>query len=240
MFIIGLLADISNRKYSYLLLTSSNLERPEIEEDDESCVVRIAPKSIKIKIKPLTKPDEGIDNKTDMVATHNHDDHEDEVKIINNHDHDKSLSSSVTNMHPKKKLAHMTDSLVNNFPIVNNLIHSTLPYLDPDPHKHSQQNLNVSKFPSLPNMAPVTINNKKPEHTNILATRNGIDHHKALDDYEFTDEETNRIISTPKPPPVKPKKPNNENSGKKGRDVRTKCDVCLGEGTNANLVRLVT
>ena len=126
--------------------------------------------------------------------------------------------------------------LVNNFPVVNNLIHSTLPFLHPVPVTNNHQPSVNNKLGSLPPSLPIIHNNKKVvEHNNILATRNGIDHH---DDYEFKDEEANKILNLPKPPPpVKPKKSNNENSGKKGRDVRTKCDVCLGEGTNANLVR---
>ena len=54
---------------------------------------------------------------------------------------------------------------------------------------------------------------------------------------QFRDEESDSIEAFSKPTPVKPKKPNNENSVRKGRDVRTKCDVCLGEGSNTNLVR---
>ena len=139
-------------------------------------------------------------------------------------------------MHPKKKLAHMTQ--VNNFPVVNNLIHSTLPFLSPIPVTNNHQTNVNNKLASLtpPSLSPVNHGKKVTEHNNILVTRNGIDHH---DDYEFKDEEANnKIMNLQKaPPPVKPKKSNNENSGKKGRDVRTKCDVCLGDGTNANLVR---
>ena len=138
-------------------------------------------------------------------------------------------------MHPKKKLAHMTQ--VNNFPVVNNLIHSTLPFLSPIPVTNNHQTNVNNKLSSLPpSLSPVNHGKKVTEHNNILVTRNGIDHH---DDYEFKDEEANnKIMNLQKaPPPVKPKKSNNENSGKKGRDVRTKCDVCLGDGTNANLVR---
>ena len=181
---------------NFLFLT----ERPEIEENDESCVVRIAPKSIKLKIKPLAKP-EG-----DTAMEENDED----VKKVGR---ERSLSP-VTNMHPKKKLAHMTDSIVNNFPVVNNLIHSTLPYIN-----HPTENLN---------------NHHKPTPQNILATRNGIDNN---DDYEFKDEDANIAVFT-KPSPVKPKKSNNENSVvKKGRDIRTKCDKCSGDGSNSNLVR---
>ena len=196
------------------------VERPEIEEDDDSCVVRIAPKSIKIKIKPLTKPEESLEKCGERQG-------QDDT----NHVRERSLSP-VTNMHPKKKLAHM-DSLVNNFPVVNNLIHSTLPFLQPLPMSENLQNIN-NKFSPLPPL-PV-MNNKKQDHGNVLVTRNGVDHNSPMDDYEFKDEETNNSLQKATPPP-RPKRQNNENSGKKGRDVRTKCDVCGGEGTNANLVR---
>ena len=175
-------------------------ERPEIEENEESCVVRIAPKSIKLKIKPLSKPEDAVVDRTAVVG----------VTDLR----ERSLSP-VTNMHPKKKLAHMTDSIVNNFPVVNNLIHSTLPLLPSHPMTLNNHHNNQSKPPQ-----------------NVLATRNGIE-----DDYEFRDEESDSIEAFSKPTPVKPKKPNNENSVRKGRDVRTKCDVCLGEGSNTNLVR---
>ena len=210
-----------------ILLNNDFFSAADIEEDEDSCVVRIAPKSIKLRIKPITKPDENGEN-TDFSVVTSDDSPE---KLVNNKEADRSLSP-VTNMHPKKKLAHMTDSLVNNFPVVNNLIHSTLPFLQPLPMTNNHHN----KYPPLPQL-PIMANNKKPEHNNILATRNGIDHKPPVDDYEFTDDDSNKLIHTPKPPVSKPKRPNNENSGKKGRDVRTKCDVCLGEGTNANLVR---
>jgi len=203
-------------------------ERPEIEEDDDSCVVRIAPKSIKIKIKPLTKPD-GSPGKAPGNSV------EGQAQGDTNNIRERSLSP-VTNMHPKKKLAHMTDSLVNNFPVVNNLIHSTLPFLQPLPMSENLQNIN-NKFSPLPPLP--MMNSKKPDHHgNVLVTRNGVDHNSApVDDYEFKDEETNNSLQK-STPPARPKRQNNENnSGKKGRDVRTRCDVCQGEGTNANLVR---
>ena len=188
-------------KYLNLILNLDYPERPDIEENDESCVVRIAPKSIKLKIKPLSKPEEAEDER--------------EADVRVNDLRERSVSP-VTNMHPKKKLAHMTDSIVNNFPVVNNLIHSTLPLVPTHPMSLSNHHINT----------------KPPQ--NVLATRNGIE-----DDYEFKDEESISIEAFTKPTPVKPKKPNNENSVRKGRDVRTKCDVCLGEGSNTNLVRYI-
>ena len=191
-------------------------------------MVRIAPKSIKIKIKPLTKPD-GSPGKAPGNSV------EGQAQGDTNNTRERSLSP-VTNMHPKKKLAHMTDSLVNNFPVVNNLIHSTLPFLQPLPMSENLQNIN-NKFSPLPPLP--LMNNKKPDHHgNVLVTRNGVDHNSTpVDDYEFKDEETNNSLQK-STPPARPKRQNNENSsGKKGRDVRTRCDVCQGEGTNANLVR---
>merc|ERR1712218_572550 len=126
------------RRKKKMLKSQENLvcniveERPEIEEDEDSCVVRIAPKSIKIKIKPLTKPEESLEKCGERQG-------QDDT----NHVRERSLSP-VTNMHPKKKLAHM-DSLVNNFPVVNNLIHSTLPFLQPLPMSENLQNIN-NKF----------------------------------------------------------------------------------------------
>ena len=100
-------------------------------------MVRIAPKSIKIKIKPLTKPD-GSPGKAPGNSV------DGQAQGDTNNFRERSLSP-VTNMHPKKKLAHMTDSLVNNFPVVNNLIHSTLPFLQPLPMSENLQNIN-NKF----------------------------------------------------------------------------------------------
>ena len=204
----------------YVYLYFNIVERPEIEEDEDSCVVRIAPKSIKIKIKPLTKPEESLEKCGERQG-------QDDT----NHVRERSLSP-VTNMHPKKKLAHMTDSLVNNFPVVNNIIHSTLPYLPPINHHNSTNSANTAKIQTPP---PV----RKAEPNNILSIRNGLsERNSSSDDLELMDCGDNNKISSSQKSPVKPvKKTNNENSVKKGRDVRTKCDVCLGEGTNANLVR---
>lgn len=193
--------------------------------------MRIAPKPIKLKIKPITKPEENSDKSSDFA-------------IVTSEQGDSGGDRAVTNMHPKKKLAHILEhsdtlaTVANNFPVVNSsLVHSTLPFLQP---LASADNLNnINKPP--PPLPVIGGNNKKLEHGNVLVTRNGIGHHSpTMDDYEFKDEEPSRMSNTHKPsPPAKPKKPNNENSGKKGRDVRTKCDVCLGEGTNSNLVRYI-
>ena len=219
---------IFHRIYNWICISVP--DRPTIEEDEDCCVVRIAPKPIKIKLKPIPKPDDLSEKPSDFAIVNSEEENGD---ITNQHDDPRERSlSPVTNMHPKKKLAHM-DSLVNNFPVVNNLIHSTLPFLQPLPMSENLQNIN-NKFSPLPPL-PV-MNNKKQDHGNVLVTRNGVDHNSPMDDYEFKDEETNNSLQKATPPP-RPKRQNNENSGKKGRDVRTKCDVCGGEGTNANLVR---
>ena len=181
--------------------------------------MRIAPKPIKLKIKPITKPEENSDKSSDFA-------------IVTSEQGDSGGDRAVTNMHPKKKLAHMTDSLVNNFPVVNNIIHSTLPYLPPINHHNSTNSANTAKIQTPP---PV----RKAEPNNILSIRNGLsERNSSSDDLELMDCGDNNKISSSQKSPVKPvKKTNNENSVKKGRDVRTKCDVCLGEGTNANLVR---
>lgn len=204
-------------------------DRTTIEEDEECCVVRIAPKPIKIKLKPITKPDDLSEKPSDFAIVNSEEENGD---ITGSEDPRQRSLSPVTNMHPKKKLAHMTDSLVNNFPVVTNLLHSTLPYLPPINHHNSS---NPGKLPS-PAPPPV----RKAEPSNILAIRNGLsERNSSSDDLELMEcGDTNNKINNSQKSPVKPvKKANNENSVKKGRDVRTKCDVCLGEGTNANLVR---
>ena len=193
-------------------------------------MVRIAPKPIKIKLKPIPKPDDLSEKPSDFAIVNSEEENGD---ITKQHDDPRERSlSPVTNMHPKKKLAHMTDSLVNNFPVVNNIIHSTLPYLPPINHHNSTNSANTAKIQTPP---PV----RKAEPNNILSIRNGLsERNSSSDDLELMDCGDNNKISSSQKSPVKPvKKTNNENSVKKGRDVRTKCDVCLGEGTNANLVR---
>ena len=193
-------------------------------------MVRIAPKPIKIKLKPIPKPDDLSEKPSDFAIVNSEEENGDVTK---QHDDPRERSlSPVTNMHPKKKLAHMTDSLVNNFPVVNNIIHSTLPYLPPINHHNSTNSANTAKIQTPP---PV----RKAEPNNILSIRNGLsERNSSSDDLELMDCGDNNKISSSQKSPVKPvKKTNNENSVKKGRDVRTKCDVCLGEGTNANLVR---
>ena len=203
-------------------------DRTTIEEDEECCVVRIAPKPIKIKLKPITKPDDLSEKPSDFAIVNSEEENGDMTRT---EDGRERALSPVTNMHPKKKLAHMTDSLVNNFPVVStNLLHSTLPYLPPINHHNSSP----AKLQTPPAV-------RKAEPTNILAIRNGLsERNSSSDDLELMDCGDNNKISNSQKSPVKPaKKTNNENSVKKGRDVRTKCDVCLGEGTNANLVRSV-
>ena len=144
---------------------NSNIpERPEIEEDEDSCVVRIAPKPIKLKIKPLTKPEEKTDKASDFAIVTT----EDVQECSNNHVRERSISP-VTNMHPKKKLAHMTQDslLVNNFPVVNNLIHSTLPFLSPIPVTNNHQTNVNNKLSSLPPSLPANHNNKKVIEHNL-------------------------------------------------------------------------
>ena len=192
-------------------------------------MVRIAPKPIKIKLKPITKPDDLSEKPSDFAIVNSEEENGD---ITGTEDPRQRSLSPVTNMHPKKKLAHMTDSLVNNFPVVNPILHSTLPYLPPITHHNTS---NPGKLQSPPQL-PV----RKAEPTNILSTRNGLsERNSSSDDLELLDcGDSNNKINNSQKSPVKPaKKTNNENSVKKGRDVRTKCDVCLGEGTNANLVR---
>ena len=191
-------------------------------------MVRIAPKPIKIKLKPITKPDDLSEKPSDFAIVNSEEENGD---MTGSEDHRQRSLSPVTNMHPKKKLAHMTDSLVNNFPVVNQILHSTLPYLPPIAHHNSS---NPGKLQSPP-QPPV----RKAEPNNILSIRNGLsERNSSSEDLELVDcGDPNKITNSQKSPVKPAKKTNNENSVKKGRDVRTKCDVCLGEGTNANLVR---
>ena len=201
-------------------------DRPTIEEDEDCCVVRIAPKPIKIKLKPIPKPDDLSEKPSDFAIVNSEEENGDITRTEDQRD--RSLSP-VTNMHPKKKLAHMTDSLVNNFPVVNNILHSTLTYLPPINHHNSTP----AKLQTPPTA-------RKAEPNNILSIRNGLsERNSSSDDLELMDCGDNKISNSQKSPVKPAKKTNNENSVKKGRDVRTKCDVCLGEGTNANLVRSV-
>merc|ERR1712079_712681 len=132
------------RRKKKLLKSQENLVY-NIEEDEDSCVVRIAPKPIKLKIKPITKPEENSDKSSDFA-------------IVTSEQADSGGDRAVTNMHPKKKLAHILEhsdtlaTVANNFPVVNSsLVHSTLPFLQP---LASADNLN----------------NKKLEHGNVLVT----------------------------------------------------------------------
>jgi len=253
------------------------VEDPDIEEDEDCCVVRIAPKPIKIKIKPITKPqDETVAPAGDFAAVN------EEVNLEqksepepsnappNHHVNNRPVGppSPVTHMHPKKKIAHM-DSLVNNYPIVNNLIHSTLntfptlnltnkPSESTNSSSASSLSSSVSTTPTQ-NMIPTKSSATPPLITTInLKTgtspipqpdRNGVTDRQYSTDVEILDNED--PSSSPNPqdcsseqhtPPLstreRPKRtPNGENSARRGRDARTKCDVCQGEGNNANLVR---
>jgi len=249
------------------------VEDPDIEEDEDCCVVRIAPKPIKIKIKPITKPDDGAAGTDFAIVTEevSSEQKSDEAGDAANHVNARP-PSPVTHMHPKKKIAHM-DSLVNNYPIVNNLIHSTLNTFPaqqltinltkPTDSANSSsasslsssvsttptQNMMNTKSSSTPPLI-TTINLKTGTSPTIQPTRNGVSGRQYSTDGEVFE---NDLPSTPSPghknPPEKQPPPslptrerpkratNGDNAVRRGRDERTKCDVCQGEGTNANLVR---
>eukprot|EP00092_Neocalanus_flemingeri_P007547 GFUD01008145.1.p1 GENE.GFUD01008145.1~~GFUD01008145.1.p1 ORF type:complete len:904 (-),score=240.13 GFUD01008145.1:238-2562(-) len=249
------------------------VEDPDIEEDEDCCVVRIAPKPIKIKIKPITKPPEESSVQAPDFAIINEEANSQKPEQINsqpNHVNNRP-PSPVTHMHPKKKIAHM-DSLVNNYPIVNNLIHSTLNTFPTQPitinltNKPSEstnsssasslsssvsttptQNMSSIKTASTPPLI-TTINFKSGSSPTIQPTRNGVpDRQYSTDDVEILEnDDLSRSPDQQKSPPTqttptsreRPKRtPNGDNTVRRGRDARTQCDVCLGEGNNANLVR---
>ena len=253
---------------------------PDIEEDEDCCVVRIAPKPIKIKIKPITKPPDENSVQAPDFAIVNEEVNSQKPEQNNpqpNHVNNRPVGppSPVTHMHPKKKIAHM-DSLVNNYPIVNNLIHSTLNTFPTQPitinltNKPSEstnsssasslsssvsttptQNMSSIKTSSTPPLI-TTINLKSGSSPTIQPTKNGVPDRQYSTDVEILEnEEASRSPTHQKSPPEpeqqtppssreRPKRtPNGENVARRGRDARTKCDVCLGEGNNANLVRYV-
>lgn len=257
------------------------VEDPDIEEDEDCCVVRIAPKPIKIKIKPITKPpDESPAPAPDFAivteeATPQQKPEQNNISVPPNHVNNRPPTSPVTHMHPKKKIAHM-DSLVNNYPIVNNLIHSTLntfptqPLTINLPNKPSEST-NSSSASSLSssvsrsttptqNMIPTKSSSTPPLITTInlkggsspaiqpATARNGVADRQYSTDVEILDNEdpssspnhqdSTSEQQTPPSSRERPKRtPNGENAVRRGRDARTKCDVCLGEGNNGNLVR---
>ena len=178
--------------------------------------------------------------------------------------------SPVTHMHPKKKIAHM-DSLVNNYPVVNNLIHSTLNTFQTQPlsvnlstktsestNSSSASSLSSSvsttptqnAMPTVTSSTPplITTINFKPENTSSMLPTNGVSDRQNCTDVEIIDDVDGTQspnhqglhpqVQTPPSSRERPKRtPNSENSSRKGKDARTKCDVCQGDGTNANLVR---
>jgi hypothetical protein len=102
-------------KRKQAILSANIVSEPDIEENGDECVIRIAPKPIKIKIKTILPPvppgqeapsstagAPGLpDTPEDRLATSGEADDEDE-------------SVHVQNMHPKKKLAHSTTGPLQN------------------------------------------------------------------------------------------------------------------------------
>lgn len=201
----------------------------DIEENDETCVVRIAPKPIKIKIKPLLPPPE------------------------------LQSSPSFPHMHPKKKMVHM-DSLSNSLnngqaeqqtgsqsqaekqlqSRFGNQSHSDL---DSESQSHSKVDpVNQSGLDRK--------SSNLSDNSNQSVSRTLFPNHSGHSSYGGgVQPET---ISTPLGSQSgvsselqngaggRERRTRTPGTAKKGRDSRTQCDVCQGEGTNANLVRLVS
>ena len=91
----------------------SRFSDPDIEEDDDTCVVTIAPRPIKLKIKPIKPPDPaGAETAGGVEA----------AAGLTNGGHgvgpteegDQQLQQE-QHVHPKKKIAQI-ESILNNFP----------------------------------------------------------------------------------------------------------------------------
>ena len=166
---------------------------PDIEENDDSCVIRIAPKPIKIKIKmPPADP-----------QTPN-------------------LSSAY--MHPKKKMVQM-DSLANVH-VVNGGGH----------FEPSGEPLVQSELRGVESLNQSENRSSQSAH---LAARTDLSFPSDFDQSEssVSGVQSEHSWGTNENGEGRSRRSRTPGTVKKGRDKRTKCDVCLGEGDNSNLVR---
>ena len=200
---------------------------PDIEEDEDTCIVRIAPKPIKIKIKPLAPP------AANSPATGT-------VLPPPTADLPPSLPSSPY-MHPKKKMVHM-DYLSNNDIHAGgsgntSRLTGTTTAAGSDSIALRGERKAVLEGPStpLPKGREVNLASSGDEKQTAVPTQTPYRVRR-----DSGQERSSSVSSSSTGRPVRER--NGFGGGvaagaRKGGDVRTKCDVCLGEGTNANLVR---
>jgi hypothetical protein len=189
---------------------------PDIEEDEDTCIVRIAPKPIKIKIKSLPPPPPPSSSGDSVPPT---------AAAVPTAAAAVQLAppapaATTPYMHPKKKMAHTMDYLINN------------DHVAPAMLSHVQQSPQVTAA-----SFPLSVSTPGPPPLAASGAANSL------------------LVRAPPPAAETPVRSRRESgqqerrggrernvtasSGRKagGADVRTKCDVCFGEGTNANLVR---
>jgi hypothetical protein len=190
---------------------------PDIEEDEDTCIVRIAPKPIKIKIKslPPPPPSSGAGDSVPPTAAAAVPAAAAAVQPA-----PPPAPATTPYMHPKKKMAHTMDYLINN------------DHVAPAMLSHVQQSpqVNAASFP-LSVSAPV------PPPLAASGAANSLLARAPLPTAETP--VRSRRESGQQERRGGRERNGTASSGRKagGADVRTKCDVCLGEGTNANLVR---
>ncbi len=218
---------------SFLKLQNTNFPDPDIEEDEDTCIVRIAPKPIKIKIKSLPPPpppsSSGAGDSAPPTAAAAVPAAAAAVQLAP----PAAPAAATPYMHPKKKMAHTMDYLINNDHVV--AAAAVAGSIPPAMLSHVQSpQVNAASF-------PLSVSASGPP----LAAGGA----------------ANSLLVRAPPPataetPVRSRRESGQqerrggrernggggtaSSGRKGgggADVRTKCDVCFGEGTNANLVR---
>ena len=208
---------------------------PDIEEDDDTCIVRIAPKPIKIKIKPLAPP---IPDSPAAAAPIPSADSS-SMSAASGPPTVVTAAATTPYMHPKKKMAHM-DYLINNvgqenagggsrLSVSQSSASSNLPPVPAVENMESQTRATVAA-PSLAAMPGTPLSRGKETHPAVDVA------HSAQTPIR------SRLDSGQERASGRPTRERNgpgggAGSARKGGDLRTKCDVCLGEGSNADLVR---
>jgi hypothetical protein len=209
--------------FTFFKLQNIYFPDPDIEEDEDTCIVRIAPKPIKIKIKSLPPPPPAPSSGDSVPPT--------AAAAVPTaaaavQPAPPAPAATTPYMHPKKKMAHTMDYLINND-------HAAAGSISPAMLSHVQQSpqVNAASF-------PLGVSATGPPPLAASGAANSL------------------LVRAPPPTAETPVRSRRESgqerrggrerngtassSGRKaggGADVRTKCDVCFGEGTNANLVR---
>ena len=175
---------------------------PDIEEDDECCVVRIAPRPIKLKIKPIVKPVDPDQDKDHNVQNGG-------AESLNSWAKENTATSvaisEITHMHPKKKIAHL-DSLNNSY----------------------SKNVFTGGVTGEQETGETAVQEKQMERLREAEEKQGA---IGGDTAELKETGTPPVRQRPR------RLTQGGEVGRRGRDVRTKCDTCSGGGNNSTLVR---